>query len=74
MEAARYSSSSPVNQLTNAIAKPSYPLLPTVWITVALTRGSAASSSFKRRIQHWVRWDKEISDITIDCGPVFLIL
>jgi hypothetical protein len=32
-------------QLTSAIAMPSYPLLPTVWIAVALTRGSAASIS-----------------------------
>jgi hypothetical protein len=31
--------------VTSASANPSYPLLPTVWIAVALTRGSAASSS-----------------------------
>ena len=30
---------------TSAIASPSYPLLPTVWMAVALTRGSAASRS-----------------------------
>lgn len=31
--------------VTSARAKPSWPLAPTVWIAVALTRGSAASSS-----------------------------
>jgi hypothetical protein len=31
--------------VTTASAKPSHPLLPTVWIAVALTRGSAANSS-----------------------------
>src|SRR4051812_13802183 len=35
--------------VTSAMAKPSYPLLPTVWIAVALTRGSEASISAKRR-------------------------
>jgi hypothetical protein len=30
-------------QITSARAKPSYPLLPTVWTAVALTRGSDAS-------------------------------
>src|SRR4051812_44384004 len=36
--------------VTSAIANPSYPLLPTVWIAVALTRGSAATRSMKRRM------------------------
>jgi hypothetical protein len=31
--------------VTNAKVKPSYPLVPTVWMTVALTRGSAAINS-----------------------------
>ena len=31
------------------MAKPSYFLMPTVWIVVAVTRGSAATSSLKRR-------------------------
>ncbi len=35
--------------VTTAIVKPSYPLLPTVWIVVAVTRGSAPTSSRKRR-------------------------
>ena len=34
-----------LSQRTNANANPSCPFAPTVWITVALTRGSAASSS-----------------------------
>ena len=36
--------------MTSASAKPSYPLLPTVCIAVALTRGSAASTSLNRRM------------------------
>ena len=35
--------------VTIAIASPSYPLLPTVWIVVALTRRSVRSISFRRR-------------------------
>ena len=35
--------------MTSAKVNPSYPLLPTVWIVVALTRRSAASSWWKRR-------------------------
>jgi len=36
--------------VTRTIAKPSYPLLPSVWIAVALTRDSAESNSLKRRM------------------------
>ena len=34
-----------IQRITVAIAKPSYPLLPTVWMAVAVTRGSLASIS-----------------------------
>jgi hypothetical protein len=37
-------------RFTIAIAKPSHPLLPTVWIAVALKRGSLATISKKRRM------------------------
>src|SRR5688572_13673396 len=39
-----------VHAVTSTIAKPSYPLLPTVWIAAALTRGLTASASKNRRI------------------------
>src|SRR5215472_2897592 len=36
--------------VTSRMARPSWPLLPTVWIAVPLTRGSVEASSKKRRI------------------------
>lgn len=55
--------------VTRAIVKPSHPLAPTVWRTVALTRGSAATRSLKRSTVLLLRrrgGDRRIHDFLLE--------
>jgi hypothetical protein len=59
--------------VTTASVKPSYPLVPTVWIAVALTRRSAATNSLSRRTPETLGRLDLIQQSVQLCGEIMLL-